>query len=145
MLALNCIVDITFCMSQRHFKLKLNVPQTKIIISFPPQNLVLFQGSVSELIHHPSCSTSQKPIMFDITFSLYNNYLSCSVHFISLMSLPSMFTTTTLNHYLSHGQQHWPPNRTKYIHSGPFQSVLLTLVRGINSEHKTNLSHACLI
>lgn len=132
-------------MSQRHFQLKLNVPQTKIIISFAPQNLVLFQGCVSELIHHPSCSTSQKPIVFDITFSLYNIPSSSSVHFISLMSLPSMFTTTTtLNHDLSHGQQHWP-NRTKYIHSGPFPSVLLTLVRGITSEHKTNLSHACLI
>lgn len=134
-------------MSQRHFKLKLNVPQTKIIISFATQNLVLFQGSVNELIYHPSCSTSQKPIMFDITFLLYNIQLSSSVHFISLMSLPSLFTTTTtttLNHYLSHGQ-HWPPKRTKYIHCGSFQSLLLTLVRGITSEHKTNLSHACLI
>lgn len=57
-------------MFQSYPKLKLNVPQTKIIISFTPQNLVLFQGFPNELIHHPSSSTTQKRIMFDIIFLL---------------------------------------------------------------------------
>lgn len=142
----DCILDITSCMSQRHFKLKLNVPNTKIIISFTPQNLVPFQGSVSELIHHPSYCTSEKPIRSDIIFSLC--HIQCIIKFcpfylfnVSPLHLHHHYYPT---HSISRGQ-HWPPHRAKRVHSGPFQSVLCTLARDNILEHKTSLSHACLI
>lgn len=87
-LILNCILDITSYMSQRHLKFKLNVPKSKIIISLTPQNLVCFQKSPSESVHHPSSSTTQKPIMFDSIFLLYYFDISPSpAHFTSSVSL----------------------------------------------------------
>ena len=144
-LILNCTLDITSCMSQRHLKLKLIVPQTKVIISFTPQNLVLFQGSLSELIHHPTSSTSQKPIMFDTVFLSYCTQFitkSCPFYLFNvsqiIYSLPSPPPLPPLTHYLSQGPQQWPPNRAKYFHSGSFQYVLHTWGQIIISEHKTN-------
>lgn len=145
-LILNCILDITSYMSQRYLKFKLNVPKTKIIISFTPQNLVCFQRSWSELIYHPFSSTTQKPIMFDIICLLYYfNISSSSAHFTSSVSLK---ISTPL-----HLQHHYHPTHCLtrtialvskhplcflYIHSGPFQSVLHTLARVTISEYKTN-------
>ena len=135
---------VCLMLSQRHLKLKLIVPQTQLIISFTPQNLVLFQGSLSELIHHPTSSTSQKPTMFDTVFS------SCCTQFITkscpfylfnisriIYSLPSP-PPLPVTHSLSHEPQHWPPNRANNLHSGSFQYVLHTLAQIIISEHKTN-------
>lgn len=134
-------------MFQSYLKLKLNVLQTKIIISFTPQDLVLFQGFPSELIHHPSSSTTQKRIMFDIIFLLSHIqyvtkscpfYLpSVSQNIYSLLSPPPLPPQPTISQMeTALASEH---SLFLYIHSGPFQSVLHTLARVIISEYKTNL------
>lgn len=123
------------------------MPKTKNHYFFHSLKLGPLPGIPSELIYHPSSSTTHLPFTFDIIFLLYHIqcitkscpfYLpgvSRDIYF--LLSLPPLPPLPIVSHMdTSLASEH--PLYFLYIHSCPFQCVLYTLARAIISKYKTN-------